>query len=299
MISKYTYKKLAWVDLESPSREEILHLADQFPVPQSVLEELTSPTIRSKVDLYADVIYLVLHFPAINHRHHKTTEVEVDFVIGRDFVVSTHYEHSDALHEFAKSFEVSSLLEKANIGDHAGYLFFHIIKHLYKNSLNELEEINGTMREIENNIFDGQEKDMLLAISHTKRKLVDFKRAIRYHRDVLRSFEVAGKHLFGESFAYHLTAITGEFNKVESALEAHREMLNDLRETNDSLLAHKTRVIMKTLTMMSFLFYPIMLVAAIFTMRTGLPLIGQQYDFFYVVGIMLAVMLVMLTIFKG
>lgn len=298
MISKYTYKKLTWIDLESPTKEEILHISDDFPMPHPIGEELAYSSMRSKVDLYPDMIYLILHFPCVSHKHQKASEMEVDFVIGRDFVITTHYEHSDALHEFAKSFEVTSILEKANIGEHAGYLFFHIIKYLYKNSLNELEDINAKMREIENNIFDGKEKDMLLAISNIKRKLVDFKRAIRFHRDVLHSFETAGKHLFGEEFSYYLTAITGEFNRVASALESYREMLNDLRETNDSLLTHKTGVAMRTLTMMSFLIFPLTLVATIFTMRTNLPIVGSQYDFYYVLGIMLFVMLIMLTLFK-
>ena len=298
MISKYTYKKLTWVDLESPTKEEILHLADQFPVPQPVLDELASNTLRSKVDLYADAIFLVLHFPSMHHRHAKPSEVEVDFIIGRDFIITTHYEHSDALHEFAKSFEVSSMLEKAHIGDHAGYLFFHIIKHLYKNALNELEDINGAMREIESGIFGGQEKDMLLAISKAKRKLVDFKRAIRYHRDVLNSFEIAGKHLFGDGFAYHLSAIIGEFNRVESALASHREILNDLRETNDSLLTHKTNTTMRILTMMSFVTLPLSLIAVIFAMDVNLPIVGRPDDFLIVMGIMAATVLVILITFK-
>src|SRR3990167_2787899 len=83
---------------------------------------MTFFSVRSKVDLYPDMIYLILHFPCISHKHKKATEMEVDFVIGHDFIITTHYEHSDALHEFAKSFEVTSMLEKTNIGEHAGYL---------------------------------------------------------------------------------------------------------------------------------------------------------------------------------
>lgn len=298
MISKYTYKKLTWIDMESPTKEEILHVADEFPMPHPIGEELAFSSVRSKVDMYPDMIYLILHFPCVSYKHKKATEMEVDFVIGRDFIITTHYEHSDALHEFAKSFEVTSLLEKTNIGDHGGYLFFHIIKHLYKNSLNELEDINSKMRDIENNIFDGQEKDMLLAISNTKRKLVDFKRAIRFHRDVLHSFETAGKHLFGEGFSYYLTAITGEFNRVASALESYREMLNDLRETNDSLLSHKTNTTMRTLTMMSFVMLPLSLIAVIFAMDVHLPIAGRPDDFLIVMGIMAVTVFIMIILFK-
>jgi len=121
MISKYTYKKLTWVDLESPTKEEVITLKDEYKLPDLVADELYEPTTRSKIDKYDNVIYLILHFPVLDGK--GQTEREIDFAIGKNFIITTHYETIDPIHEFSKIFEVNSILDKTNMGDHAGFFF--------------------------------------------------------------------------------------------------------------------------------------------------------------------------------
>ena len=84
MISRYTYHGLTWVDLESPTREEILHISEEFLLPQLVGEEMFSSTLQSKVDLYDKFIYLILHFPVIDKNSNQRNEQEIDFIISKD-----------------------------------------------------------------------------------------------------------------------------------------------------------------------------------------------------------------------
>ena len=200
MISKFKYKKLTWIDLESPTREEVLDITEKYDLPELVADELLRKTLRSKVDMYPNVIYLILHFPSVDHRHGKEMHTEIDFIIGKDFLITAHYELVDPLHEFAKAFEVSSILQKSDIGNHAGFLFFHIMKNLYRYSGSQLENIQIHLEKVEKNIFESREKEMVAEVSKINRKLLDFRQAIRFHREVLNSFEIASKKFFGESF---------------------------------------------------------------------------------------------------
>ena len=63
MISKYTYKGVTWVDLESPTEEELVHVMEEFSIPVLVGEEMHTRSFQSKIDLYPTFIYLILHFP--------------------------------------------------------------------------------------------------------------------------------------------------------------------------------------------------------------------------------------------
>lgn len=298
MISKYTYKKLTWIDLESPSREEILRLMEEYDIPALPAEELITKSVRSKVDVYDNLIYLILHFPIIGNHTRKQGEQEIDFIVGKNFLITTHYETVDPLHTFAKIFEVNSILDKSNIGDHAGYLFYFIIKELYRHSMIELEELNSSLKDIENSIFEGKEGAMVETISLTNRKLVDFKQAIRFHGETLRSFERVGKDFFGESFSYHLSAITGEHSKVASMLEGHKEILKDLKETNDSLLTNKTNETIKTLTIMNFIMLPLTLITGVFGMNADIIFINSLFDFIIVISAMTVTGLTMFMFFK-
>lgn len=287
MISRYKYKDLVWLDVLSPTPEEVRLLMDEFNIHPLVAEELLVPTLRSKVDLYHDFIYLILHFPTISHKHDGGRDQEIDFIIGNKFIITAHYDFVDQLHEFSKEFEVNSILEKSNIGDHSGFILFYILKDLYKMLDGELEHISHDFNEIQAKIFSGNERDMVNSISHLNRDLLNFKQILRPHKEVLESFEIAGTKFFGVDFSYYLHTIVGEFYKISSILDGHRETLLDLRDTNDSLLTTKTNDIMKLLTVMSFTMLPLSFVAAIFGMNaTDMPIIGKPNDFWILLGAM-------------
>ena len=299
MISRYTYKELVWVDMESPSQEEVRSIIEEFGLHPLAAEELLVPTLRPKVDLYQNFIYLILHFPTISHKHDGCHEEEIDFIVGKNFLVTTHYGHIDPLHEFSKIFEVNSILEKSNMGDHAGYILFYILKEFYKMLDRELNHIESDLIEIEPNIFGGKERDMVSALSRLNRDLLNFKQTIRPHKEVLESFELAGTKFFGHDFSYYLRTITGEFYKISSLLDGHRETLLELRNTNDSLLTTKTNEIMKTIAIISFVMFPLSLLATIFGMNTSyIPFVGLEGDFWIVIGLMVIVTCIIALFFK-
>jgi magnesium transporter len=305
MITKYTYNNLTWIDVEHPRRDEIVHLVEEYNLPELVGEELLQSTVRSKVDFYEKLglAYLVLHFPTVVRHTSKDSraEQEIDFIIGKDFLITVHYEVIDPLHEFSKTFEVNSVLDKSQIGDHAGFLFFFIIRELYKDSLRQLASIDKYLEEVEDRIFNGNEESMVKTLSVINRRFLNFKQAIQFHEDILRSFESAGITLFGQNFKYYLTTIIGEYRKVKSTLESHREILKELQTTNDSLLTSKTNDIVKVLTIMSFVMLPLTLITGVFGMNTSgnLILIDSIKNFYIVIGAMTLTGLIMFVYFKG
>lgn len=300
MISRYSYRDLIWIDLESPSREEVLHLSEEFNIPALVCEEMLDNTMRAKVDLYDNLMFLVLHFPILNSNQKDHYQREIDFVIGKNFIITVRYELIDPLNEFAKIFEVNSILDREKITTHGGYIFMQMMKHMYDNCLNELEAMTPVIRKIEHHTFSEQEELMVRKISEASRKLLDFKQAIRFHHDVLHSYEATSKRFFGEDYSYFSSLITSEFNKVYNLLESHHETLNELQKTNTALLSTRSNTTMRTFTVMSFITFPLMLIASVFSMRASenVMFIQNYRDFFLVIAAMSLTAIVMLLFFK-
>lgn len=302
MITKHTHKKLIWIDVESPTQNEIESLTDEYHINPLVAGELLSPTLRPKVELHHNLIYLILHFPSFTRTQKQPqndTDQEIDFIIGKNFLITVHYKRIDTLYEFSKAFEVNSILEKSNIGDHAGFLFFHLIRQLYKFLEEELDLVTHDLNDIEAHIFQGEEKQMVFEIAKVNRDLLHFRQITRPHQEVLSSFEAAGKKLFGEDFSYYLRAISGEYYKISNILDGNRETLLGLRDTNDALLSTKTNEIMKILTVMAFATFPLMLIASIFGMNTKMiPIVGMPNDFWIIVSGMAFMAVFMFLFFK-
>ena len=298
MITRYSHKNLTWVDLESPTQDEVRSIMNEFHINPLAADELLAPTLKPKVDTYENFIYLILHFPAFKHSNTLNQNQEVDFVIGKNFLITARYDTIDPIHKFSKVFEVNSILDKSDMGTHAGYLFFYMIKKLYKAISHELEFLENSLDEIEEQIFRDREREMVVEISKVSRQLLNFKQALVAHKDVLSSFEAAGKSFFGTAFSYHLRTIVGEYYKVENEIKFNVETATELRETNNSLLSTKQNEVMKTLTLMSFIALPLTFIASIFGMNIELPLIGAESDFYIILGIMGAIAIPLFLFFR-
>ncbi|MDP6387753.1 MAG: CorA family divalent cation transporter [Candidatus Pacebacteria bacterium] len=299
MLTKYTHRNVTWIDLESPTKEEVHKTMEEYSIHPSIAEELLMPTLKPRVDLHENFIYLILHFPAFRHTHNYQQNQEVDFIIGKDFIITTRYDTIDPLHKFSKLFEVDSILDKSNIGTHAGFVFFFMLKKLYKALEHELEYINDALETIEEDIFKGYEKEMVISLSIVSRDLLNFRQALRLHKEILESFEEAGTKFFGKDFVSQIRSIIGEYYRISNIVRAHTDSLDELRATNNSLVSTKQNEVMKVLTIMAFITFPLSVIASIFGMNTHfLPIVGSPNDFWVIMGIMLTFTVFIFILFK-
>jgi magnesium transporter len=300
MITIHKHKKLTWVDLESPTADEVKSLMREYSIHPMVAEELLKPTLRAKVDIYKNFIYLIMHFPIFEPSKKTSMSCEIDFIIGENFLITAHYRTITPLHEIIKMFEVGSLIDRENLAKNPGIIVFYIVKHLYEFALRQLDHIQLKIDEIEENIFKHQEKEMVEIISVIHRDVLDFHRAIYAHESILSSFGAVGQKFFGSNFIHYTNVIFGELARVKSLLENCKATIESLQETNDSLLTDRVNDIMRTLTTVSFITFPLMLFAALFGMsnNVSMPIVGKRGDFWIILSIMLISASLLLLIFK-
>lgn len=299
MIHRYTHKDTVWVDLIQPTPEEVTSITNEFSLHPSVAHELISPSVKSRVELHKKSIYLILHFPAFKHSHSDDTKQEVDFVIGEKFLITARYDTIDAMDKFSKIVEVNSILDRGFGENATGTIFFGIVQEIYQSLWNELEYIGNSLTKIEDGIFSGKEREMVVAISELSRTLLNFKKSTDFHKEVLLSLDMFGKKIFDDHFSYSVRKVLEEYYKVEDSIRNNMAFVVELRETNNSLLSTKQNEIMKTLTIMAFVTFPLTLIAAIFSMETvNNPIVGHPLDFWIVVGAMVFATMCFFAFFK-
>ncbi len=284
MLKQFKYKDIVWLDLESPAESEVAKIGKEHKIHQLVLGELEQPSERSKVDVYDNLIYLVLHFPCIDCEQSQ----EIDFVIGKNFIVTAHYQPIGSLENFAKIFETDFLSKNSQEKIHAGFILFYMLKEVYRDTERSLDILNQRLKEVEAQVFSGREREVVATLASINHELLGCQWTLKAHREILGSLASAGEELFGNKFRYYLQAICGEERRVWKMVESSRQTFNDLRNTNASLLSIKTNEIMKLLMVLAFIFLPLNLVAQIFGTSTRLPtFIAPEYDFYFSLVIML------------
>lgn len=289
---------ISWISLVRPGQDDIRDLQSEFPEIHSlVLEELRTPTIRPRVEHYERHLYMVLHFPKVLPDGETITTREIDFILMKNTLITVQYDATMLLEEFMHECEHPE--SAGRYGETPIHLLYYMLRELFTESLAELDRIQSIIDEIEERIFSGDGKEIARKTSMVKRNVLDFRRAIKPELYTFESLRERATEFYGPSVRPFLIDLAGEHQKVWSLLENHEEALNALFETNNALIADRTNTIMKTLTIMAFLTFPLTLISGIFGMNTlYTPFAEHPNGFWIILGIMVVSVVTMVTIFK-
>lgn len=298
MLTRHTQKDLTWIDLVAPTPEEVRELMHDFGLNPLLAQELLSVSIKSKVERYDDSIFAVLHFPILAGKNLARSSQEVDFIIGKTYLITSRFENIAPLNAFARSFEVDGVLRTNTAHLHGGHLFAALARNLYRALTLECDVIRGRMFELEERVFLGKEMKMVREISTLGKALYDFRQALVPHEEMLTSLESPLERMLGHEYNYYLRGILAEYRRAKLEVENLREEMNELRETNNSLLSAKQNEIMKNLSVLAFVFVPISLIMALYQMNLPNTPFAGQIDFWIVVSGIALISLILFIYFK-
>lgn len=297
MITTRSSMDQVWTDLNSPTKEEIDSLVLTQNIDPIIAKDLLAPTPNQHAQDADKIIYIVLHVPTF--KRSRTAPVsnsqEVDFILSENNLVTARYDSIDALHYFAKQVEVNEILNRGK----NSHLFFGIMKEIYKSIADELAYMEDWMTEIEQSIFEGQEKKMVFDISNFGRNLLNFKKIIEPHGHMFEYLRKTGGEKFGQEFGLQTEALIDEWRRIMRTIDDQIELTIELRETNNAMLSTKQNEIMKQLAIMGSILLPLTIIGQIFGMSLrSFPLMNNPNAFWIILAIMLTVMLVTLIYAK-
>lgn len=290
--------KTTWIDIQNPTNEDIQFLKEKYIIHPLVAEELIPPIWRTKVEVFPTYLFVVLHYPFYNKELKETRPQELDILITKDTIITSHY-HS--------ILPVKYLFDRCNsypegkaqyMNESTGHLLYYILNELWENSLLKLTRLNKKLDEIEQGIFKGQETQMLKEISFTKADVIDFLRIVVPQAEIFESLKTEGVTFFGQDMEPYFSHLIGHWSQVKNDLQSYKDTVRALEETNNSLLAYKTNEIVRILTLFSIIVLPIMILSQIFGMNVNLPFIQNPHNFWYVLACMLIGTTGMIIYFK-
>lgn len=284
MVKTHNIGNLTWIDVGTPDEREIRLLMEEYKIPEEAAEDLLSPTPKQTVSVYPNCVYLVLHFPILSQNKTADHRQEIDFIVGEHFLITVHYDKVKQIDNFR-----DTLGEIDSEENNGGFLFHRLTKHLYHSLLRDVDTIRSALHKAETSIFKGEERKMVQELSRIHRDILRFRNAILPHREAIVTLHSAFKDFLGEKYERLIHDMSAEYQRVERRMQANKELLDELRLTNDSLLSSKQNEAIKSLTMMAFCTFPLTLIAALFAMRTEtMPIIGLKGDFWIIILMMLA-----------
>lgn len=300
MITRHERKGVTWVDLESPTHEELRSVIEEFGIDARVEQEIVNPTPYPLVATFPTYAYLILHFPTADATC-GTRNQEVDIVVGKKFVMTVRYEVVGCIHNLHKAFEAETLLGAPESKDGTPLLLERIMRHLYASMREEIEQVATSLDHIERDIFSGKERATVRAISETGRVLLRFDTTLTRHEEPLSEFlfELESPTLLGPKIRASALHIEGERAHVAALVTSYRAVASELRNTNDSLLSTSQNDVMKIFTAITVAMLPLTLIASLFGMHAKFaPILGTPHDFWTIIGVMVIVEIILLALLR-
>jgi magnesium transporter len=263
-----------WLDFQRPTAKELEPLRKRFGFHDVILQEVLGPSARSRVETYDDYLFLVYYFPVYDPKEQTSHRAEVDFLITRDAVITTHYEPIEALKGIKGLQKENSL-----------HLLYEILETLCRFEERQLHHVREKVEAVGNELFRDKEQEILSKISLVKRDISEYRLIVRSGESVLNSLRDRGLAFWGEDARVYLNDLAGDHLRIINQIEDFRQTVVDFENTNVQIMNVKTNQVMKRFTAMSFLTFPFVLFVALFDMHLmGNPLNGMPGAFWVAFG---------------
>lgn len=293
------FSNFIWIDIKNPTAEDGEWLKERFQLHPLVIKELLPPLDHPKIENYGDYLSLVFFYPFFDRKSLCTIPFELDLILGQDFIITNHYQDIVPLKAIFDQCNLYEEIREEFSKNGPSDILYRIIKEILAACFPKLNHTKRNIDETERLIYRGEYQKAVAEISIVRRDIIGFQRIMDPQELVLQNLVRESITFFKKDSIPYFHSLLNTYGQVKNILDTHDKILNSLDSTNQALLNDRTNDIIKVLTIFSVIVFPLTLISSIFSMNTNyLPIVGNSYDFWIVLGIMVGGAFCMLTFFK-
>ncbi|MFW5709189.1 MAG: magnesium transporter CorA family protein [Chloroflexota bacterium] len=297
--NKLKHERTIWIDIVQPTPEDIEILSGAYPYIHPLnLEDLLSPIERPKLDIDDSYLFVVLHFPVWDAQQRLTRSREVDLILGRGYVISIHDGSLKPLTTLFHMCEQNAIFHDELLGGGAPHTFYVIIDRLVDYVLPILRKVDANIRDIEENIFTSDPREIIRNITLVRRDIISLRRIIRQQVPVVERLEQTNHPILHEELEEYFGDIVDHIYRARDIIDENAEVIASLAETADTLASHRINEVMRILTVISVIMLPLTLVSSVYGMNVNLPLDANPNAFIIISGVMVVMAAAMLVYFR-
>lgn len=248
-ISEYIREadNLVWVDVQDPGEAELSLLLEEFGFHPLALEDVAKGEQRPKVDEYKGYLFIVTYgvLPGPGSRDLRT--VEVDFFIGRNYVVTVHRGPVPALEDaYARWTRGGEMLREG-----VGFLVYTLTDALIDSYFPVIDAIEDELDEAELAVLTRASEDALLRLLELKRTLFTLRRVLAPLRESFNTLLRRDQPLFSGATHVYFQDVYDHTLRILDLVEIQREMVTGVLEAQLTVISNRLNRTMRTLTVVT------------------------------------------------
>jgi len=173
------------------------------------------------------------------------------------------------------------------MGGGASRLLHDVMDRLVDYCFPLLYKVDASIRELEESVFTESAPDVVREISWVRRDVIGLQRIVKPQIDIVANLERVDRPFIREELDVYFGDVLDHLYKALDTLEDHRDMIEGLNDTANTLTSYRLNMVMKTLTVISVIIMPLTLLSGIYGMNISLPLDRHPFAFVFVLCLML------------
>lgn len=291
--------RFVWTNIVQPNASDVQRLGEKYPQIHPLnLEDLLSQIERPKVDEEDDYLFVVLQFPVWDAAHRLSRASEVEFIVGRNYLVTVH---DGSLKPLVRTYARCELYTEERhklVGKGANDAFYGLLDQLVDYIFPMLRKVDINIHRIEDSLFEGNPRSIIRDIALLRRDIIALRRIVRHLVPVVEQLSNTEHPVIREDLEDYFGDTIDHLHTARDIIDEDYEVIVGLAETADTLVSHRINEVIRVLTVISVIMLPLTLVSGIYGMNINLPLSEHPDAFIVVLALMVTIAVTMLLYFR-
>jgi magnesium transporter len=259
---------ILWLDIQGPVEpldpklEE--WLCNTFHFHPLAVDDALRETHVPKVDEWGDYLYIVFHVATIGPNSESLELEELDFFLGRNYLVTYHTCPLPILDEDRNKIEHDPRDRLRHGADH---LLYHFLELAIDQSLAVIEKLDEQVDDIQNAVLENASSKNLKAIFRIKRSAIRLHKTLSPQREVLNRLARDPYQPVQAKHRVYFRDLYDHVVRIHDISESLRDLISGVLEIYLSVVSNRTNDIMKTLTIATVMFMPMTFMVGFFGMN--------------------------------
>jgi len=256
-----------WIDFEDISPDGVSFLRDDLKIHPIAIEEVLSPLERPEMQTFENHILLVLHAPSPNLEKGGMDTIEIDFLLGNNFIVTVRSGPIASVKDMEDRVRANPRIMSRGC-DFMLYFIADAMVDDYLPILNALDKRIDTIRET---AVKNPTRETSSDLMKLKADILEIRRATGPQFEVVRRLTGGHTDIIEPGLAVYFRSVCEHIQQVNSELDSFREEVNSMIQLCVAVKSDQLNEIMKALTIITVIMMPLTLITGLFGMNFYFP----------------------------
>ena len=264
--------KGSWVNVISPSSNEIKTLKSKFNIPEEVFSSLKDVDEIPTIERYKDLLFILIKTP---QKVEKVTQgkyitIPLGILLTPDYFITICFQDNEIISKFKNS----KIYSHKKIQNTLKLLLFSA-----KNYLKYLKEINKEINNAQKDLEKSMKNKELFNLLDIEKGLIYFNTSLKANHSLIKKLTKRRIFTKYEQDKELLEDVIEENEQAIEMTEIYSNILSGMMDAFASIISNNLNVVMKFLTSITIILMIPTLIASIYGMNISLPLQKSPHAF--------------------